>query len=93
MKGKNHWLWAFVEKWSVVYEVAKSRGKDVPLDVLGDSGGTAVSDSWPAWNHVGRKRQRRLVHYLWEVKDTLKYKSPGEEFFPFAKKLKRMLRD
>ncbi|MDG6926547.1 MAG: transposase [Nitrososphaerota archaeon] len=32
IKGKNHWLWAFVGKWSVVYEVAKSRGKDVPQE-------------------------------------------------------------
>jgi transposase len=93
IKGKNHWLWAFVGKWSVVYEVDRSRGKDVPRRVLGDYGGTMISDSWGAWNHVGKKHQRCLVHYLREVKDTLKYKSPGEEFFPFAKKLKRMLRD
>jgi transposase len=93
VKGKNHWLWAFVGKWSVVYEVANSRGKDVPKRVLGDYGGTMISDSWGAWNHVGRKWQKCLVHYLREIKDTLKYKSPGEEFFPFAKKLKRILRD
>ena len=93
IKGRNHWLWAFVGKWSVVYEVAKSRGKDVPLDVLGDYGGTVISDSWPAWNHVGRRWQRCLVHYLRELKDTAKYKSPGAEFAPFEKRLKKMLRD
>jgi transposase len=53
VKGRNHWLWAFVGRWSVVYEVDRSRGKDVPLKVLGDYGGTVISDSWPAWNHVG----------------------------------------
>ena len=93
IKGKNHWLWTFVGKWSVIYEVAKSRGKEVPKRVLGDYGGTIISDSWPAWNHVGKKWQRCLVHYLREIKDTLKYKSPGKEFFPFAKKFRRMLRD
>jgi transposase len=94
IKGRNHWLWAFVGRWSVVYEVAKSRGKDVPRRVLGkDYGGTVISDSWPAWNHVGGKHQRCLVHYLREVADTIKYKSPGKEFLPFAKKLRRMLRD
>jgi transposase len=93
VKGKNHWLWAFVGRWSVVYEVAKSRGKDVPRKVLGDYGGTVISDSWPAWNHVGKRWQRCLVHYLREIEDTLKYKNPGKAFFPFAKKLKRILRD
>lgn len=94
IKGKNHWLWAFLGRWSVIYEVAKSRGKDVPRRVLGkDYEGIVISDSWSAWNHVGGRHQRCLVHYLREIKDTSKYKGPGEEFVPFAKKLKRVLRD
>jgi transposase len=92
IKGKNHWLWAFLGRWSVVYEVAKSRGKDVPRNVLGDYRGLVISDSWGAWNHIGERWQRSLVHYLRELKDTMKYKSPGAEFAPFAKKLRRMLR-
>jgi transposase len=93
VKGKNHWLWAFVGRWSVVYEVDRSRGKDVPLKVLGDYGGTVISDSWPAWNHVGGRWQRCLAHYLRELEDTAKYKRPGGEFAPFAKRLRRILRD
>ncbi|MBI2938520.1 MAG: IS66 family transposase [Thaumarchaeota archaeon] len=93
IKGKNHWLWAFLGRWSVVYEVDRSRGKDVPQKVLGDYEGTVISDSWPAWNHVGKEHQRCLIHYLRQIEDTLKYKSPGAEFAPFAKKLRRILRD
>jgi transposase len=93
IKGRNHWLWVFLGKWSVIYEVAKSRGKDVPKTVLGEYGGTVISDSWGAWNHIGVRWQRCLVHYLRELKDTLKYKSPGAEFAPFAKKLRRILGD
>ena len=93
IKGRNHWLWAFVGRWSVIYEVAKSRGKDVPRRVLGDYGGTVISDSWPAWNHVGKGHQRCLVHYLREMEDTMKYKNPGREFASFAKKFRRILRD
>ena len=94
IKGKNHWLWAFVGKWSVVYEIANSRGRDVPLEILGSNyQGTVVSDSWPAWNYVGKKHQRCLQHYRRDVDDTLTYKSPGKEFLPFAKKLKRILND
>lgn len=93
IKGKNHWLWAFLGRWSVVYEVAKSRGKDVPRRVLGDYAGTIISDSWPAWNYVGKRWQRCLAHYLRELEDTIKYKSPRKDFFPFRKKLRRILRD
>jgi len=94
IKGKNHWLWAFVGKWSVVYEIANSRGRDVPLGILGsDYQGTVISDSWPAWNYVGRKHQRCLLHYLRDIKDTLVYKSPGTEFYPVAKKLRRIFND
>jgi transposase len=93
IKGRNHWLWAFVGRWSVVYEVADSRGKDVPQRVLGDYKGTVISDSWPAWNHVGARWQRCLVHYLRELKETIEYKSPGAAFFPFAKRLRRILND
>jgi transposase len=94
IKGKNHWLWAFVGKWSVVYEIANSRGRDVPLEILGsDYPGTVISDSWPAWNYVGKKHQRCLQHYRRDVDDTLTYKSPGIEFVPFSKKLKRILND
>ncbi|MEM3242924.1 MAG: transposase, partial [Conexivisphaerales archaeon] len=92
IKGRNHWLWAFLGRWSVIYEVAKSRGKDVPKRVLGnDYKGIVISDSWSAWNHVGKAHQHCLVHYLREIKDTSK--SPGEEFIPFAKKFKRVIRD
>ena len=93
IKGRNHWLWAFLGRWSVVYEVDRSRGKDVPRRVLGDYRGTVISDSWGAWNHVGARWQRCLVHYLRELEDTVKYKSPGVDFFPFRKKLRRILRD
>lgn len=93
VKGRNHWLWAFLGRWSVVYEVDRSRGKDVPRRVLGDYRGTVISDSWGAWNHIGARWQRCLVHYLRELEETVKYKSPGADFFPFRKKLRRMLRD
>jgi transposase len=93
IKGRNHWLWAFLGRWSVVYEVDRSRGKDVPRRVLGDYRGTVISDSWGAWNHIGARWQRCLVHYLRELEETVKYKSPGKSFLPFRKKLRRIFRD
>lgn len=93
VNGRNHWLWAFVGKWTVVYEVDQSRGKSVPARVLSGYAGTVTSDSWPAWNHVGGSHQRCLVHYLREMDDTIRYKNPGKEFYAFGKRLRRILKD
>jgi hypothetical protein len=93
INGKNHWLWAFVGRWTVLYEVDKSRGSCVPKRILGDYGGNITSDSWPAWNHVGTTHQRCHWHYLNEISDTFKYKNPGPQFHKFAKKLRRILYD
>jgi len=93
INGKNHWLWAFVGRWTVVYEVDQSRGKRVPEMVLSGYAGTVTIDSWPAWNHVGGSHQKCLVHYLREIDDTLRYKNPAKEFYAFGKRLRRILRD
>jgi hypothetical protein len=93
INGKNHWLWAFVGKWTVIYEVDKSRGRTVPMRMLEGYDGNITSDSWSAWNYVGETHQRCQWHYLNEIKDTIKYKNPGSQFHKFAKKLRRVLYD
>lgn len=93
INGKNHWLWTFVGRWTVVYEIDRSRGRDVPATVLKDFDGNITSDSWPAWNYAGKTRQRCHYHYERDIGDTIKYRNPGKEFKSFAKKLKRILHD
>ncbi|MDI1495452.1 MAG: Transposase, partial [Cenarchaeum symbiont of Oopsacas minuta] len=34
INGKNNWLWAFVGKWTTIYEIDKSRGRIAPMRVL-----------------------------------------------------------
>jgi len=34
VNGANYWLWAFVSKWTVIYEIDKSRGASVPKRIL-----------------------------------------------------------
>jgi hypothetical protein len=93
INGKNHWLWAFVGRWTVIYEIDRSRGRDVPMKVLKDYDGNITSDSWAAWNYVGVSHQRCHYHYERDIDDTIKYKNPTKEFRQFAKKLKRILHD
>ncbi len=93
VNGTNYWLWAFVGKWTVIYEIDKSRGATVPKRILDGYNGNITSDSWSAWNHVGNTHQRCHIHYIREINDTIQYKNPGSEFVPFAKCLKKILND
>jgi len=93
INGKNHWLWAFVGRWTVIYEIDKSRGSSVPKRVLGDYNGNITSDSWPAWNSVGKTHQRCQWHYTNDLEDTIQYKNQSKEFAIFARHLKKILHD
>ncbi len=93
VNGKNYWLWAFVGKWTVIYEIDKSRGAAVPKRILKGYDGNITSDSWSAWNHVGTTHQRCHIHYIREINDTIQYKNPGPEFASFARCLKKILND
>jgi len=91
INGKNHWLWAFVGKQTVLYEIDKSRGRTAPMRILKGYDGNITSDSWPAWNHVGTTHQRCQWHYLNDLEDTTHYKNPSNEFVLFAKRLQKIL--
>ena len=93
VNGENYWLWAFVGKWTVIYEIDKSRGAVVPKRILKGYDGNITSDSWSAWNHVGITHQRCHIHYIREINDTIQYKNPGPEFAPFARRLKKIFYD
>ncbi|MGI0069797.1 MAG: IS66 family transposase, partial [Nitrosopumilaceae archaeon] len=93
INGKNHWLWAFVGRQTVLYEIDKSRGRDAPTRILDGYDGNITSDSWPAWNYVGKTHQRCQWHYLNDLNDTIQYKNPGKEFASFAKRLQKILYD
>lgn len=93
VNGKNHWLWAFVGRWTVLYEIGRSRGSSVPKRMLGDYDGNITSDSWPAWNSVGKTHQRCQWHYSNDLEDTRRYKNPGKEFELFSRHLQKILHD
>ena len=91
VNGENYWLWAFVGRWTVIYEIDKSRGATVPKRILDGYDGNITSDSWSAWNHVGTTHQRCHIHYIREINDTIQYKNPGPEFTVFARQLKKII--
>ena len=95
--GKRRHVWVFVGHGAgaaptVVFEITKSRGTDVPVAVLGGYGGTILSDSHGAWNHVGGRHQKCLLHYFRDMYRTLE-KNGCSAFSLFFDRLYWILKD
>ncbi len=91
--GSNHWLWTFVNERLALYKVRKSRGGGVPEEILScDYQGTVIADFLSAYNKIGRRRQRCLVHLLREMRECRKT-DQSEEYLLYDKKLRRILYD
>jgi transposase len=61
--GINNWCWDFVWDDGIVYVIHPSRGKTVPIEVLGkDFQGLLGRDGWYAYDSVGGKHQLCYVH-------------------------------
>ena len=93
--GKTHWLWCFGNPDATYYMIDRSRGSPALAKFfIEEFSGTLVSDFWAAYNAVEcALRQTCLVHLLRELEQTDKYKSPGEHWPAFAKKLRRLVGD
>ncbi len=95
--GERRHVWVFVGHGAgaaptVLFEITKSRGADVPAAVLGKYGGTILSDSHGAWNHVGGRHQKCLLHYFRDMYKTLD-RNGSSEFSLFFSKLYWILKD
>jgi hypothetical protein len=68
INGKNVWAWCFANPRIAVYLIKHSRGSQVLREALGDSlPGVLVCDFYAAYNFLGAKKQRCLVHLLREL--------------------------
>jgi len=64
--GNNLWMWVFVTKGIVLYKIAKSRGHEVPLVVLGENpNGIDVHDRFRAYDKLERKTGNRPQQLCW----------------------------
>ena len=92
--GANHWLWVVVTKYAALYHIDKTRNATVPKKMLGSEyEGVVGSDSWGAWNHSGGMHQKCHIHYVRDIKDTVKYHSPSSEYEKHARTFRRILKD
>jgi transposase len=95
VNGKTNWLWCFCTHDLTYYMIDRSRGSPaLEKFFIEEFSGILVSDFWAAYNAVCcALRQTCLVHLLRELEQTDKYKSPGENWPAFAKKLRRLIGD
>ncbi len=64
--GENVWLWAFITRGEALYVIDKSRGHEVPLEVLGtEPKGVDIHDRFSAYNTLARKTGNRPQQVCW----------------------------
>ncbi len=93
--GKTHWLWCFASNDLSYFLIDQSRGQPALLRFFTEEfAGTLVADFWAPYNAVAcAHAQKCLVHLLRDLEHVERYKSPGEDWAAFAKKLRRLLGD
>jgi len=63
--GPGYWLWVFTNKTMTVYRVAKGRGRDLLLEILGpEYAGVLVSDCLSTYDDVNPRQQKCYSHHL-----------------------------
>lgn len=66
--GVSGWVWEFADQRHVVYEVDRSRSREVPEKTMGNYDGIAVVDGYLGYN--GFTKQRDWDHLKREVEET-----------------------
>ncbi len=92
LNGTGHWVWVLVTKFSAFYHIAPSRSGDVIDSLMAAFDGIVSSDSYSAWNRIGGKHQKCLLHYFRDMYLTLE-KNPGAEYGTLFCRLRDILKD
>jgi transposase len=67
--GPGYWLWVFASKSRTAYRVAKGRGRDILLEVIGpEFAGVLVSDCLATYDDANPRQQKCYSHHLKAIK-------------------------
>ena len=94
LNGKNAWMWTFFDPKSgrVLFTIRKSRGRDVPNEVLGeDWNGILVADGWSAYARY--VVQRCTAHLIREVRNIADKNPDDKDAAHVLSVFRRILRD
>ncbi len=66
----GHWLWVFTTDTTTVYQVDKSRGRNVVTETLGSAfTGVLVSDCLAAYDNLPYRTHKCIAHHLKAIKE------------------------
>lgn len=75
ISGDTAWLWVFTTQKCTVFTIRRGRGRDVPLDVLGeDFDGRVVSDLLAAYRNLPYKTAKCVGHLVRDLADLVETK-------------------
>lgn len=78
----QYWLWVFTNKTGTVYQIAKSRGRDIITSTLGkDYKGTLVSDCLSIYDDVNPSQHKCYSHHLKAIKQAKEKATTEKEQF------------
>lgn len=67
--GPGYWLWVFASQTLTAYRVAKGRGRNVVMEILGEQfAGVLVSDCLATYDDVNPRQQKCYSHHLKAIK-------------------------
>lgn len=89
--GPKWWLWVFTNATSTLYRVAKSRGRQVIRDTLGDEfAGVLVSDCLVVYDDVNERQHKCYAHHLNVISKAIeKHPNAGAGFLNHIRALLR----
>lgn len=90
VEGINKWIWAFLSKDTVCYQVEESRGKRVPQEFFKNSNPHAVlvRDDYAAYQAIDLPQQSCWAHMLRKSHEAVEQPSSSKEMKALHEKLK-----
>lgn len=95
IKGINSWLWAFLTKNEAYYTIEETRGKGVPIKILGHSKETDVliRDDYKGYDKLSLNHQSCWAHLLRKSHEAAEQPAASEEVRILHNKLKEMFEE
>ena len=94
IEGVNNWIWAFLSKDAVCYQIEETRGKGVPHEFFKDSNrnDVIIHDDYPAYKNLKLNHQSCWAHLLRKSHETVVQPHASNHMKKLHKKLKKMYR-
>lgn len=91
IEGLNGWCWLFVTPKATFYTIEETRGKEVPVRILGhDPTGVLIRDDFPSYASLPMPQQSCWAHLLRATHDASVLEKASKEIQTLHKELKAM---